>query len=148
MKPRDRIASHLRRILVAAGMALPSPGPADTSTPNPPPGKPGETKKPGNKEPEHLGYEVVDMLPEPFIQKNQTGTLTLDSVPPGAAILIDGKDIKKKTPLRNWKLPVGTHALTLKKGSVSSNLTVTIRKDQTTYESLKMPPSPAPEPKK
>src|SRR5207248_11137671 len=32
MNPRDRIASHLRRILVAAGMALPQPIHADTST--------------------------------------------------------------------------------------------------------------------
>ena len=84
MKPRERIASHLRRILVAAGMALPNPGQADTTTPNPPPGKPGETKKPGNKEPEHLGYEVVDMMPEPFIQKKETGMLTLRSRPAGA----------------------------------------------------------------
>src|SRR5205823_7325912 len=61
MNPRDRIASHLRRILVAAGMAIPQPGHADTSTPKPP-GKPhdGKNKKEGNnqkKDPEHLGYE-------------------------------------------------------------------------------------------
>jgi hypothetical protein len=150
MGPRDRIASHLRRILVAAGMALPTQSPADTSTPNPQ-GKPGDAKKqPGNKkkDPEHLGYEVVDMMPEPFIDEAHKGTLSLKSQPAGAVILIDGKAIGKKTPLTNWKLAPGIHAITLKVGGAVHNFTVDIKADQNTAETRDLRPSPAPEPKK
>jgi hypothetical protein len=151
MNPRDRIASHLRRILVAAGMALPQPGHADTTTPKPP-GKPddGKTKKPEGKkkEPEHLGYEVVDMLPEPYIERKDKGTLELRSIPSGASILIDGKDIGKKTPLGGWKLAAGIHAITLKSGKLWQNFTVEIQPDKSHVETRDLRPSPAPEPKK
>jgi hypothetical protein len=148
MGPRDRIASHLRRILVAAGMALPTQSPADTSTPKP--GKPGDAKKqPGKKrDPEHLGYEVVDMMPEPFIDETHKGTLSLKSTPAGATILIDGKAIGKKTPLKDWKLAPGIHAITLKIGDHVHNFTVDIKADQSTAETRDLRPSPAPEPKK
>ena len=152
MNPRDRIASHLRRILVAAGMAIPQPGHADTSTPKPP-GKPddGKSKKQGNKkkEPEHLGYEVVDMLPEPFISPlDDRGTLDLRTIPEGAAVLIDGKSIGKKTPLRGWKLSAGQHAVTLKLGKQVQNFIVDIMPNQLTAETHDLRPSPAPESKK
>jgi PEGA domain len=159
MGPRDRIASHLRRILVAAGMALPLPGHADTSTPdggkgkkpnNPEPKKP-EAKKPEGKKPkerERLGYEVVDMLAEPYIEKDEQGTLDLRTNPGGAAILIDGVDIGKKTPLHGWKLNAGRHAVTVKTGDTVRNSTVVIQADKPTVLTLDVHPSPAPEPKK
>jgi hypothetical protein len=152
MKPRDRIASHLRRILVAAGMALPQPGHADTSTPSPgKPDKPDKGKKDGDKKPkprERLGYEVVDMMPEPYVEPKGNGTLELRSNPPGAVILIDGKDIGKKTPLASWKLPIGFHAVTLKLNGQVSNFVVDIKTDQMHVETRDLRPSPAPETKK
>jgi len=135
MSPRDRIASHLRRILVAAGMALPLPGHADTSTPNPP-GKPddGKTKKPPDgdkkKEPEHLGYEVVDMLPEPYVQPKEFGWLDLKTNAPG--ILIDGNPPAEAKP--PYKLAIGSHSITLNGLDSSENFIVKIKKGKTTVE--------------
>ena len=84
-------------------MALPATGHADTSTPKPP-GKPDDGKKPDSgkkpdapkKDPEHLGYEVVDMMPPPYIERDQKGKLELASTPPGASIAIDGGDLDQK----------------------------------------------------
>jgi hypothetical protein len=156
VNPRDRIASHLRRILVAAGMALPSAGHGDTSTPKPP-GTPDDGKKPNQggdkkKEPEHLGYEVVDMMPPPYIEREEAGKLELASTPTGAAISIDGVSLRKKTPLKGHKLAAGQHAVTLTSpdGKTVRNFIVTVQKDQTTRArfSLAPAPSPSPEPAK
>jgi hypothetical protein len=153
--PRDRIATHLRRILVAAGMALPQVGHADTSTPNggkgkqptkPPPQTPG--KKPGKGETTHR-YEVVDMLPPPFIEpREEKGALDLRTYPPGASVLIDGNDPGIKTPLTDHKLSAGIHAVTVKMGSTVQNFTVEIRANKTHVEIRDLRPSPSPEPKK
>lgn len=160
MKPRDRIATHLQRILVAAGMTLPQAGLADTSTPdgnkgkkpptNPEPKKPEDKKPEGKKkkERERLGYEVVDMLAEPYIDKDQKGTLEVRTIPLGATILIDGKDIGKKTPLSSWRLNAGMHVVTLRSGNVTQNFTVVIKADEMHVETRDLRPSPAPEPKK
>jgi hypothetical protein len=161
MKPRDRIATHLQRILVAAGMTLPQAIHADNSVPDgnkgkkppeepkKPEGKKPEGKKPEGKKPrERLGYEVVDMLAEPYVDKQDQGTLELRTIPAGATVLIDGKDIGKKTPLSSWKLNPGIHAITLRSGSVTQNFTVVIKADQMVVETHDLRPSPAPETKK
>ena len=156
MKPRDRIATHLQRILVAAGMTLPQVGRADTSTPDGNKGKQPD-KKPDDKKPdgkkkkkerERLGYEVVDMLAEPYIDKEEKGTLEVRSLPPGATILVDGKDIGLKTPLSSYRLNAGMHVVTLRSGSVTRNFTVVIKAEQMQVETIDLRPSPAPEPKK
>jgi hypothetical protein len=152
MNPRDRIASHLRRILVAAGMALPQIGHADTSTPSGNKGKTPTKKDPPKSSPARPPtghhYEVVDMLPEPYIERKETGTLELRSNPPGATILIDGKDPGKKTPLNKWKLAAGVHAVTVKLGGVIQNFTVEIMPGETHVETRDLRPLPSPEPKK
>jgi hypothetical protein len=149
MKPRERIASHLRRILVAAGMTLPQPGHADTTTPKQPPNKGNEGKKTPKppKKRESLGYEVVDMMPEPFVERAPEGTLELRSTPSGATVLIDGKLQSQKTPL-SMKLPIGLHAVTMRHGKVTKNFTVDVTIDKTALESRDLSPSPSPEPKK
>ena len=148
-KPRDRIASHLRRILVAAGMTLPQPASADTTTPKPPGNKGNEGKKAPKppKKKESLGYEVVDMMPEPFVERQPDGMLELRSTPSGATVLIDGKTQAQLTPLA-VKLPVGMHAVTLRLGSVTKNFVVQVRFDTTAIETRDLRPSPSPEPKK
>ncbi len=150
MNPRDRIATHLRRILVAAGMALPAAGHGDTSTPKPS-GKPDNGKPPvgdkkPEKEPEHLGYEVVDMLPEPFIQPKEFGHLDLKSKS-AASILIDGRVPPEAKP--PYKLSVGPHTVTLTDAAGNSeNFTVQIKKGKTTVERHHLQPSPAPKTEK
>jgi hypothetical protein len=112
----------------------------DTSLPDKDKGnaKPPDGQKPAEAQPkpperESLGYEVVDMMPEPYIEKAAgEGYLTIESKPPGAKVSIDGKDTGQLTPLKKWKLPAGTHAvmLTAPHGTVE-NVTIKIKKDKT-----------------
>ena len=56
----------------------------------------------------------------------QTGSLTVTSTPAGASVMIDGKRWGK-TPLKEIKLPVGTHTVLVKtKGYKSSRKRITI----------------------
>jgi PEGA domain len=104
-------------------------------------------RRDGNRPPPDPGYRVVDPVPEPFVmQREEQGWLRLDSTPPGATILIDGKAIPDKTPVQR-KLPAGVHAVTLASpdGAVERNFTVDVRANEVTNEKRDLtPPKPPP----
>ncbi|HZS36946.1 MAG TPA: hypothetical protein VFF06_08970 [Polyangia bacterium] len=160
--PRERTASHLNRLLAAAGLALaPGLARADNTVPGgggKPPGeakpgkKPDDAKKPEEPKPEPPGYGVVDPIPEPYIEKKaEPGFLRLSSKP-SCAISIDGKATGLMTPQQKIKLSPGLHTITLNVPSSTQqeNFTIEIRSNQTSVivKDLAPPPKPAPKPPK
>jgi hypothetical protein len=148
--PRERAAAHLKRVLAAAATLAIGAAHADSTVPEKGKGdkKGNETRKP-DKPRESLGYEVVDMLPPPHIdEKKREGFLSINTMPPGAAVMIDGRPVGP-APIAKLKLTVGLHAVTLTtaEGGIK-NFTVDIKAGETLKQShdlkgLKPPPPPA-----
>ncbi len=152
--PRDRTTAHLKRIVAAAAAAaLPfSAALADNSVPGEKRdgGKSGESQKEGQpKKPpeEQPGYGVVDPMPQPYINRTLgEGAVRITSKPAGASVLVDGKDIGRKTPVAKLKLPAGMHAIsaTSADGKITKNLTVEIKAGGSVSESFDLRPPPPP----
>jgi hypothetical protein len=85
--------------------------------------------------PEEKPSVVVQPLQEevPFIEvvEKRVGQLQLDSIPPGAEAIVDGKSFGK-TPVTIPDLDVGLHTLQLKGESGTVTRKVTIKANQTT----------------
>jgi hypothetical protein len=141
--PRDRTAAHLKRIVAAAALQL-GTAVADNSVPGDK-GKDGKDQKPPEtqqKPPEEKpGYLVVDPVPPPYINRNEgEGYLRIESKPPGAEVLVDGEDIGK-TPVKKYKVPPGSHAITLKlPGIADYNVTVDVKKGKTVKQVVDLRP--------
>jgi len=80
------------------------------------------------------GYQVerrdIDVGPNPMelpaiVLRAPGGTLMLTTVPPGAAVLVDGKRLSQTTPAQ-IPLPLGTHKVTVEKDGRESTQTVDI----------------------
>jgi hypothetical protein len=67
---------------------------------------------------------------ETVILRPYTGTLMLTSVPPGAAIRINGKTLGRLTPAQ-LSLPPGTYKVTVEKDGAAKTTDVDIRNDET-----------------
>jgi hypothetical protein len=114
--PRERTRAHLKKILSAvAGVALSATttAQADTTVPGTGDNAKGNDKKPPPSESkpkppprESLGYEVVDMLPEPYVEK-RTGFLSITTTPTNAEVAIDGVPTGQRTPITRRKTPIG-----------------------------------------
>jgi hypothetical protein len=148
--PRDRTAAHLKRVLAAAASLALGAAHADSTVPEKGKGdkKGKETRKP-DKPRESLGYEVVDMLPPPHIdEKKPEGFLYINTIPPGAAVMIDGRPIGP-APIIKHKLTVGLHAVTLTTADGAiKNFTVDIKAGETLKQSHELKaPKPAAKPK-
>ncbi len=150
--PRERTSAHLSRLLAAASLAVGGVAGADTTPPNP--GKnDGKARQQGDKpaQPPQRHYDVVDPIPEPYIDRNAApGFLDLTSNP-AAEITVDGAATHQKTPQHKLKLTPGVHAITLtvKKPALSESFTVEIESGKTQKKLVDLQPKPAKvEPKK
>jgi hypothetical protein len=145
--PRERTSAHLSRLLAAASLAVGGAAGADTTPPNA--GKndgntPKQGDKPSQPQPPPRHYDVVDPIPQPYIDRSAApGFLDLSSKPE-AEITVDGEATNQKTPQKKLKLTPGVHAITLtvKKPALSESFTVEISSGKTLKKIVDLQPKP------
>ena len=76
------------------------------------------------------------MLPEPYVQPKEFGWLDLKTNAP--SVLIDGNTPPEAKP--PYKLPIGSHTVTLNGLDSSENFIVKIKKGKTTVEKHDLKP--------